>query len=75
MLLFLLLYIKLHHSHKKRKVSLETRPEPAVLCVYVENHAPLEPILLYRNQNVNKTKIRVAGLFMDLLFHLLLRQI
>ena len=35
------------HSHKKRKDSLETLAEPAVLCVNVENQAILEPIPLY----------------------------
>ena len=34
------------HSHKKRKYSLETRAELAVLRIYVENQAILEPILL-----------------------------
>ena len=33
-------------NHKKRKDSLETHAEPAVLCVYVKNQAILEPILL-----------------------------
>ena len=37
-----------NHIHKKRKDSLETRAEPAVLCAYVEKQAFLEPILLYR---------------------------
>ena len=36
------------HSHKKRKDSLETRAELAVLRAYVENEAILEPILFYR---------------------------
>ena len=36
------------HNHKKRKDSLETRAELAVLRSYVENQAILEPILLYR---------------------------
>ena len=36
-----------NHSHKKRKNSLETRAERAVLHAYVEIKATLEPILLY----------------------------
>ena len=39
---------------------METRAELAVLHSYVENQAILEPILLYRDQNVNKTKSRAA---------------
>ena len=35
------------HSHKKRKDSLETRAERAVLRAHVENQATLKPILLY----------------------------
>ena len=41
-------YNKLLYSHKKRKGSLETRVKAAVLCVYSENQAILEPIFLYR---------------------------
>ena len=44
------------HSHKKRKDSLETRSELAVLCVYVENQAILEHILLYRASKCKQTK-------------------
>ena len=45
-----------HHSCKKRKDSLETRAEPAVLCIYVENQAVLEPIiLLYRPSKCKQT--------------------
>ena len=44
------------HSHKKRKDSLETRAKPAVLCVYVENQAIIEPILLYRVSKCKQTK-------------------
>ena len=40
--------VALYHSHKKRKDSLETRAEPAVLRIYVENQAIQKPILLYR---------------------------
>ena len=36
----------LNHSHKKRKDSLETRGELAVLRAYVEKQAILELILL-----------------------------
>ena len=32
-----------NHSRKKWKDSLETWAEPAILCVYVENQAILEP--------------------------------
>ena len=51
---FMLIYLQ--HSHKKRKDSLETRTEPAILCVYVENQAILEPILLYRASKCKQTK-------------------
>ena len=44
------------HSNKKRKDSLETRTELAVLCAYVENQAILEPILLYRKSKCKQTK-------------------
>ena len=52
--------VLLYHSHKKRKDSLETRAELAVLRTYVENHAILEPILLYRASNVNKLNSRAV---------------
>ena len=45
-----------HHSHKKRKDSLETQAELAVLRSYVENQAILEPILLYRASKCKQTK-------------------
>ena len=48
-------YLRIH-SHKKRKDSLETQAEPAILCVYVENQAILEPILLYRASKYKQTK-------------------
>ena len=35
------------HGHKKRKDSPETRAKLAVLRIYVENQAILEPVLLY----------------------------
>ena len=44
------------HSHKKRKDSLETRAKQAVLCLYVENQAILEPILPYRASKCKQTK-------------------
>ena len=44
-----------NHSHKKRKDSLETRAKRAVLCVYVENQAILDPILLYRASKHQQT--------------------
>ena len=43
-------------SQKKRKDSLETRVELAVLRAYVENQAILEPILLYRASKFKQTK-------------------
>ena len=63
------------HSHKKRKNSLETQAELAVRCVYVENQLYYKPSFSTIHQNVNKPKSRVVGLFMDLLFYLLVRQI
>ena len=48
--------VLLYHSHKKRKDSLETRAELAVLRTYVENQAILEPILLYRASKCKQTK-------------------
>ena len=53
-------------SYKKRKDSLETRAEPAVLK---------NPFFSTVHQNVNKPKSMVVGLFMVLLFYLLVRQI
>ena len=50
---FLIVY---NHSHKKRKDSLETRAERAVLHAYVENQAIPEPILLYRASKYKQTK-------------------
>ena len=44
------------YSHKKRKDSLETRAERAVLRAYVENQAILESILLYRVSKYKQTK-------------------
>ena len=44
------------HSHKKRKDSLSTRAELAVLRTYVGNKAILEPILLYRTSECKQTK-------------------
>ena len=43
-------------SHKKRNDSLEIWVEPSVLCVYVENQAKIEPILLYRASKCKQTK-------------------
>ena len=48
--------IILEHSHKKRKDSLETQAELAVLRTYVENQAMLEPILLYEGSKCKQTK-------------------
>ena len=45
-----------NHNHKKRKDSLEMRDKPAVICVYVENQATLEPILLYHASKYKQTK-------------------
>ena len=45
-----------NHSNKKRKDSLETRAEQAVLWVYVENQAILEPIVLYPASKCKETK-------------------
>ena len=36
--------------------SLEMRAELVVLCIYVENQAILEPILLYRGSKCKQTK-------------------
>ena len=55
---FVLSFFKLpfKHSHKKRKDSLKTRARPAVLCIYNENQAILEPIRLYRLSKFKQTK-------------------
>ena len=45
-----------NHSHKKRKDSLETLAELAVLRTYVENQAILELILLYRDSKCKQNK-------------------
>ena len=45
-----------NHNPKKRKDSLETRAEPAVLWAYVENQAILQPILLYRASKRKQTQ-------------------
>ena len=44
-----------NHNHSKRKDSLETGTELAVLRTYVENQAILEPILLYRTSKCKQT--------------------
>ena len=36
--------------------SLETQAKLAILCIYVENQAILEPILLYRASRHKQTK-------------------
>ena len=46
----------LEHSHKKRKDSLETRGELAVLRSYIKDQAILEPILLYRASKCKQTE-------------------
>ena len=46
----------LHHSQKRRKGSLETLAELAVLHTYVENQATLEPITLHRASKCIQTK-------------------
>ena len=48
--------IHFHHSHNKRKDSLEARAEQAVLHAYVKNQVILEPILLYRASKYKQTK-------------------
>ena len=45
-----------HHSLKKRKDSIKTRAERAVLNVDVENQAILEPILLKRASKYKQPK-------------------
>ena len=54
----------LRRSHKKRKDSLETRAELAILRNYVQSQAILEPILLYRASKCKQTA-RQRGLIMD----------
>ena len=44
------------HSHKKRKGSLETLDELAVLRTYATNQATLETILFYRISKCKQTK-------------------
>ena len=46
----------LKHNHKKRKYSLETPSERAVLPSYVENCVILKPILLYRASKYKQMK-------------------
>ena len=54
---FNVLYFRIfQHSHNKRKNSLETRVELAVLCTYAENQVMLEPVLLYRTSKCKQTK-------------------
>ena len=48
------------HSHKKRKDSLETRAELAVLRTYDENQAILECIFLYHASKCKQTKEQAA---------------
>ena len=50
-----LFLVTMVNSHKKRKDSLETRAELAVLPTYAENQAILEPILLYRASKCKQT--------------------
>ena len=61
----------LEHSHKKRKDSLGTRTERAVLLAYVENHAILKPILLCRASKHNKRKGRAIKTVSELPFFFL----
>ena len=56
------------HSHKKRKDSLETRAELAVLRTYVENQAIPEPIRLYRASKCKQTKEQAARTVYGLIF-------
>ena len=44
-----------NHCHKKGKDSLEIQAKLALLCVYVENQAILELILLYRTSKCKQT--------------------
>ena len=60
--------IKLKHSHKKRKDSLETQIKPAILRANVETQAVLEPIPLYCASRCKQTKKRAVGMLMGLLF-------
>ena len=45
-----------YHSHKKRKDTLETRTELAVLRNYVKNQSTIEPIFVYRASKCKQTK-------------------
>ena len=49
-------FCKSYYTHKKRKDSLGTRAELAVLRTYVENQAIPEPILLYQGSKCKQTK-------------------
>ena len=52
----------LKHSHKKRKDSLKTRAERAVLRAYVENQANINTL------NINKRKGRAIKTAIELPF-------
>ena len=65
--------VRLIHSHKKRKDSLKTWAERAVLRAYVENQAVLEPILPYRGSKY-KQKGQVLRLFVNSNFTFLSEQ-
>ena len=52
----LLIFLKIYRSHKKRKLSLETKAKQAVLCAYLENQATLELVLHYRASKCRQTK-------------------
>ena len=56
-----LIFRLFHHSHKKRKDSLETRAKSAVRRPYVENLEILLPILLYRASKCKQTKEQGSG--------------
>ena len=56
------------HSHKKQKVSLETRIKQAVIRAYVENQAIIESILLYRASKHKQTKKPAIKTFCELPF-------
>ena len=67
--LFSLAFLKNMVKPQSQKTdSLETQAELAVLRFYVENQSILEPILLYRYQNVNKPKSRAACTASGLIF-------
>ena len=53
-----------NHSHKKRKDSLGTRAELALLRTYVENQAILEPILLYQASKCKQNKEQASEEFL-----------